>query len=79
MIGSKSDILPVLPRRVVSRPCFACRAVGSQRQELTACSMSHYKFILAVENTVKPQYVTEKALEPLDAGTAVHLSFLLLV
>ena len=41
--------------------------------------MSHYKFILAVENTVKPQYVTEKALEPLDAGTAVHLSFLLLV
>ncbi|CAI7834756.1 unnamed protein product, partial [Closterium sp. NIES-54] len=31
--------------------------------------MSHYKFILSTENTHVPGYVTEKALEPLEAGT----------
>ncbi|CAI5470284.1 unnamed protein product [Closterium sp. Yama58-4] len=39
------------------------------KQEISACAMSHYKFILSTENTRVPGYVTEKALEPLEAGT----------
>ncbi|CAI5504348.1 unnamed protein product [Closterium sp. Naga37s-1] len=39
------------------------------KQEISACAMSHYKFILSTENTHVPGYVTEKALEPLEAGT----------
>ncbi|GJP73606.1 hypothetical protein CLOP_g4296 [Closterium sp. NIES-67] len=43
--------------------------VSVLKQEITACAMSHYKFILSTENTRLNGYVTEKALEPLEAGT----------
>ncbi|PKA62516.1 Alpha-(1,4)-fucosyltransferase [Apostasia shenzhenica] len=33
------------------------------------CAMSHYKFVLAIENTVTESYVTEKLYYALDAGT----------
>lgn len=32
------------------------------------CAMSHYKFVLAVENTMTESYVTEKLFYALDAG-----------
>ncbi|MQL79396.1 hypothetical protein Taro_011824 [Colocasia esculenta] len=33
------------------------------------CAMSHYKFVLAIENTVVESYVTEKLFYALDAGS----------
>ena len=33
------------------------------------CTMSHYKFALAIENTMTDSYVTEKLFFALDAGT----------
>lgn len=33
------------------------------------CAMSHYKFVLAIENTVTESYVTEKLYYALDAGS----------
>ncbi|KAI0507864.1 hypothetical protein KFK09_013992 [Dendrobium nobile] len=38
------------------------------------CAMSHYKFVLAIENTVTESYVTEKLYYALDAG-AVPIYF----
>ncbi|XP_020595241.1 alpha-(1,4)-fucosyltransferase-like, partial [Phalaenopsis equestris] len=38
------------------------------------CAMSHYKFVLAIENTVADSYVTEKLYYALDAG-AVPIYF----
>ncbi|KAL6007704.1 GDP-fucose protein O-fucosyltransferase 2 [Asimina triloba] len=38
------------------------------------CAMSHYKFVLAVENTMTESYVTEKLFYALDAG-AVPIYF----
>uniref|UniRef100_A0A7N0UPA0 Fucosyltransferase n=2 Tax=Kalanchoe fedtschenkoi TaxID=63787 RepID=A0A7N0UPA0_KALFE len=38
------------------------------------CSMSHYKFVLAIENTVTESYVTEKLFYTLDSG-AVPIYF----
>ncbi|KAF9608462.1 hypothetical protein IFM89_009828 [Coptis chinensis] len=38
------------------------------------CAMSHYKFVLAIENTVTESYVTEKLFYALDAG-AVPIYF----
>ncbi|PIA47316.1 hypothetical protein AQUCO_01400169v1 [Aquilegia coerulea] len=38
------------------------------------CAMSHYKFVLAIENTVIDSYVTEKLFYALDAG-AVPIYF----
>ena len=32
------------------------------------CAMSHYKFVLAIENTWTESYVTEKLFYALDAG-----------
>ncbi|KAL3634714.1 GDP-fucose protein O-fucosyltransferase 2 [Castilleja foliolosa] len=32
------------------------------------CAMSHYKFVLAIENTVTESYVTEKLFYALDSG-----------
>ena len=32
------------------------------------CAMSHYKFVLAIENTMTESYVTEKLFYALDAG-----------
>ena len=32
------------------------------------CAMSHYKFVLAIENTMAESYVTEKLFYALDAG-----------
>ncbi|CAM6126578.1 unnamed protein product [Calypogeia fissa] len=33
------------------------------------CGMSHYKFVLAIENTFRDSYVTEKLFYALDAGS----------
>ena len=33
------------------------------------CSMSHYKFVLGIENTMRESYVTEKLFYALDAGS----------
>uniref|UniRef100_A0A803M3A3 Fucosyltransferase n=2 Tax=Chenopodium quinoa TaxID=63459 RepID=A0A803M3A3_CHEQI len=33
------------------------------------CAMSHYKFVLAIENTMTESYVTEKLYYALDAGS----------
>ncbi|KAF4363720.1 hypothetical protein G4B88_000949 [Cannabis sativa] len=33
------------------------------------CAMSHYKFVLAIENTVTESYVTEKLFYALDSGS----------
>lgn len=33
------------------------------------CAMSHYKFVLAIENTFTESYVTEKLFYALDAGS----------
>ncbi|KAF3783194.1 Alpha-(1-4)-fucosyltransferase [Nymphaea thermarum] len=33
------------------------------------CAMSHYKFVLAIENTMTESYVTEKLFYALDAGS----------
>jgi alpha-1,4-fucosyltransferase len=38
------------------------------------CAMSHYKFVLAIENTWTESYVTEKLFYPLEAG-AVPIYF----
>lgn len=38
------------------------------------CAMSHYKFVLAIENTATESYVTEKLFYPLDSG-AVPIYF----
>lgn len=38
------------------------------------CAMSHYKFVLAIENTMTESYVTEKLFYALDAG-AVPIYF----
>ncbi|KAE8677359.1 Alpha-(1,4)-fucosyltransferase [Hibiscus syriacus] len=38
------------------------------------CTMSHYKFVLAIENTVTESYVTEKLFYALDSG-AVPIYF----
>lgn len=38
------------------------------------CAMSHYKFVLAIENTATESYVTEKLFYALDAG-AVPIYF----
>lgn len=38
------------------------------------CAMSHYKFVLAVENTMTESYVTEKLFYALDSG-AVPIYF----
>ncbi|KAG8472631.1 hypothetical protein CXB51_034576 [Gossypium anomalum] len=38
------------------------------------CAMSHYKFVLAIENTVTESYVTEKLFYALDSG-AVPIYF----
>lgn len=38
------------------------------------CAMSHYKFVLAIENTVAESYVTEKLFYALDSG-AVPIYF----
>ncbi|XP_075519021.1 alpha-(1,4)-fucosyltransferase [Primulina tabacum] len=38
------------------------------------CAMSHYKFVLAIENTMTDSYVTEKLFYPLDSG-AVPIYF----
>ncbi|XP_073286014.1 alpha-(1,4)-fucosyltransferase [Primulina huaijiensis] len=38
------------------------------------CAMSHYKFVLAIENTMTESYVTEKLFYPLDSG-AVPIYF----
>lgn len=38
------------------------------------CAMSHYKFVLAIENTMTESYVTEKLFYSLDSG-AVPIYF----
>lgn len=38
------------------------------------CAMSHYKFVLAIENTITESYITEKLFYALDAG-AVPIYF----
>lgn len=38
------------------------------------CAMSHYKFVLAIENTMTESYVTEKLFYALDSG-AVPIYF----
>ncbi|KAK6940329.1 Glycosyl transferase family 10 [Dillenia turbinata] len=38
------------------------------------CAMSHYKFVLAIENTIRESYVTEKLFYALDSG-AVPIYF----
>ncbi|CAI5504778.1 unnamed protein product [Closterium sp. Naga37s-1] len=50
-------------------PACSHPVISVLKQEISACAMSHYKFILSTENTRVPGYVTEKALEPLEAGT----------
>lgn len=47
--------------------------VGSWSDHLH-CAMSHYKFVLAIENTMTESYVTEKLFYALDAG-AVPIYF----
>eukprot|EP00271_Cylindrocystis_brebissonii_P002694 TRINITY_DN13473_c0_g1_i1.p1 TRINITY_DN13473_c0_g1~~TRINITY_DN13473_c0_g1_i1.p1 ORF type:complete len:540 (+),score=46.79 TRINITY_DN13473_c0_g1_i1:46-1620(+) len=37
--------------------------------KVSHCTMSHYKFVLAIENTRLPSYVSEKMFIPLDSGT----------
>ena len=69
-VGYSEDHASILHYSIFMRDCDN-RVTGSQKQEITACSMSHYKFVLAVENTKVPGYVTEKVLEPLDAGKKV--------
>ncbi|KAG0600277.1 hypothetical protein M758_11G021000 [Ceratodon purpureus] len=43
-------------------------AIKSWSQNLH-CAMSHYKFVLAIENTITESYVTEKLFYALDAGS----------
>lgn len=38
------------------------------------CAMSHYKFVLAIENTITESYITEKLYYALDSG-AVPIYF----
>eukprot|EP00271_Cylindrocystis_brebissonii_P009171 TRINITY_DN2384_c0_g1_i1.p1 TRINITY_DN2384_c0_g1~~TRINITY_DN2384_c0_g1_i1.p1 ORF type:complete len:594 (+),score=30.31 TRINITY_DN2384_c0_g1_i1:583-2364(+) len=47
--------------------CNYTKAPGFQ--EMGHCVMSHYKFVLAMENSRVPNYVTEKMYMPLEAGS----------
>jgi alpha-1,4-fucosyltransferase len=40
-----------------------------QRFEHLHCAMSHYKFVLAIENTFTESYITEKLFYALEAGS----------
>ncbi|KAH9307593.1 hypothetical protein KI387_035504, partial [Taxus chinensis] len=54
-----------------------CRSSGSEGHSWSDhlhCAMSHYKFVLAIENTMTESYVTEKLFYALDAG-AVPIYF----
>ncbi|KAL7176568.1 hypothetical protein ACSBR2_029991 [Camellia fascicularis] len=48
--------------------------VNSKWWDHLHCAMSHYKFVLAIENTVTESYVTEKLFYALDSG-AVPIYF----
>ncbi|XP_057819778.2 alpha-(1,4)-fucosyltransferase [Cryptomeria japonica] len=54
-----------------------CRSSGSGSHSWSDhlhCAMSHYKFVLAIENTMTESYVTEKLFYALDVG-AVPIYF----
>ncbi|XP_058181719.1 alpha-(1,4)-fucosyltransferase-like [Rhododendron vialii] len=54
--------------------CVKDRNSAPQWWDHLHCAMSHYKFVLAIENTVTESYVTEKLFYALDSG-AVPIYF----
>lgn len=60
--GGKNAIDMMYPR---------CRnqGVGTGWSTNLHCAMSHYKFVLAIENTFRDSYVTEKLFYAFDAGS----------
>ncbi|CAI5475705.1 unnamed protein product [Closterium sp. Yama58-4] len=67
--GACSNNMGGSNREAVLYPACSHSYVGEQRQEVAHCVKSHYKFDLAVENTIAPDYVTEKFYSALEAGT----------
>ncbi|CAI5474159.1 unnamed protein product [Closterium sp. Yama58-4] len=67
--GACSNNMGGTNREAALYPACSHLYVGEQRQEVAHCVKSHYKFDLAVENTVTPNYVTEKFYSALEAGT----------
>ncbi|BBM99359.1 alpha-1,4-fucosyltransferase [Marchantia polymorpha subsp. ruderalis] len=66
-VGGRDSLLEMYPR------CLENGGGSSWFQSLH-CAMSHYKFVLAIENTLTESYVTEKLFYALDSG-AVPIYF----
>lgn len=49
--------------------CANDASVASKWWDHLHCAMSHYKFVLAIENTMTESYVTEKLFYALDSGS----------
>ncbi|MCO5603976.1 hypothetical protein L7F22_058133 [Adiantum nelumboides] len=67
-VGGRNAILQMFPH---------CRSHASDNDYWAYhlhCAMSHYKFVLAIENTMTESYITEKLFYALDAG-AVPIYF----
>ncbi|CAL8997902.1 unnamed protein product [Prunus brigantina] len=54
--------------------CASDASVSQKWWDHLHCAMSHYKFVLAIENTMTESYVTEKLFYALDSG-AVPIYF----
>ena len=64
-------------RNMILRMYPTCRqgvGAGTAWSQNLHCAMSHYKFVLAIENTRNESYVTEKLFYALDVG-AVPIYF----
>ncbi|KAM4123306.1 hypothetical protein ACB094_01G149600 [Castanea mollissima] len=67
-VGGQDMVLSLYPE------CANDASVTPKWWDHLHCAMSHYKFVLAIENTATESYVTEKLFYALDAG-AVPIYF----
>jgi hypothetical protein len=68
-VGGVDSFGACLQNRDVEATHPHCAALGSDRRAVAECVMRHYKFYLAIENTLDDDwYVTEKLYRPLAAG-----------
>lgn len=61
-VGGPEKIVEMYP------DCSIVAETGSQWSQNLHCAMSHYKFVLAIENARTESYVTEKLYYALDVG-----------
>ncbi|XP_062165254.1 alpha-(1,4)-fucosyltransferase [Alnus glutinosa] len=67
-VGGRDMALSLYPE------CATDASVAPKWWDHLHCAMSHYKFVLAIENTMTESYVTEKLFYALDSG-AVPIYF----